>query len=190
MKWGIADSSAQQGPMGSAQQYSQSFQRPLERSWPGNLRVLPWRCTLSTISLLKHQITKEKVGWDSDNQNSQLRQLCQAEGTLSLPFHISVEGKTLKSALPCGKLKVNPSQLTFHPICTTAPSALLSNWLWGGTWRLFPVWFIRQESTWIDSAYSSRILPTPVLLPREFHGQRSMMGYSPRGRKSWTWLSE
>ena len=25
--------------------------------------------------------------------------------------------------------------------------------------------------------------PTPVLLPGESHGQRSMVGYSPRGRK-------
>ena len=25
--------------------------------------------------------------------------------------------------------------------------------------------------------------PTPVLLPGEFHGQRSLVGYSPRGRK-------
>ena len=25
--------------------------------------------------------------------------------------------------------------------------------------------------------------PTPVVLPREFHGQRSLSGYSPQGRK-------
>ena len=25
--------------------------------------------------------------------------------------------------------------------------------------------------------------PTPVFLPREFHGQRSLMGYSPQGHK-------
>ena len=25
-------------------------------------------------------------------------------------------------------------------------------------------------------------------LPREFHGQRSLVGYSPQGRKSWTRL--
>ena len=28
-------------------------------------------------------------------------------------------------------------------------------------------------------------LPTPVLLPGEFHGQRSLLGYSPWGRKEW-----
>ena len=28
--------------------------------------------------------------------------------------------------------------------------------------------------------------PTPVFLPGESHGQRSLVGYSPRGRKSWT----
>ena len=26
-------------------------------------------------------------------------------------------------------------------------------------------------------------LPTPVFLPRKFHGQRSLVGYSPWGRK-------
>ena len=26
-------------------------------------------------------------------------------------------------------------------------------------------------------------LPTPVFLPQEFHGQRSLVGYSPRGHK-------
>ena len=29
---------------------------------------------------------------------------------------------------------------------------------------------------------------TPVFLPGESHGQRSLMGYSPWGHKSWTWL--
>ena len=31
--------------------------------------------------------------------------------------------------------------------------------------------------------------PTPVFLPRESHGQRSLTGYSPWGCKSWTQLS-
>ena len=32
--------------------------------------------------------------------------------------------------------------------------------------------------------------PTPVLLPRESHGQRSLAGHSPWSHKSWTWLSD
>ena len=31
---------------------------------------------------------------------------------------------------------------------------------------------------------------TPVFLPGESYGQRSLAGYSPRGRKSWTRLSD
>ena len=27
--------------------------------------------------------------------------------------------------------------------------------------------------------------PTPVFLPRKFHGRRSLMGYVPQGRKEW-----
>ena len=33
-------------------------------------------------------------------------------------------------------------------------------------------------------------LPTPVYLPGEFHGQRSLVGYSPWGHKNWTRLSD
>ena len=32
--------------------------------------------------------------------------------------------------------------------------------------------------------------PTPVFLPGESHGQRSMVGYSPWGSNSWTWLND
>ena len=32
--------------------------------------------------------------------------------------------------------------------------------------------------------------PTPVFLPGEFHGQRSLAGYSPWGHKSWTWFRD
>ena len=32
--------------------------------------------------------------------------------------------------------------------------------------------------------------PTPVFLPGEFHGQRNLVGYSPRIAKSWTRLSD
>ena len=32
--------------------------------------------------------------------------------------------------------------------------------------------------------------PTRVLLPGEFHGQRSLVGYSPRVAKIWTLLSD
>ena len=32
--------------------------------------------------------------------------------------------------------------------------------------------------------------PTPVFLPGESHGQRSLAGYSPWGRKSCTWLKQ
>ena len=36
---------------------------------------------------------------------------------------------------------------------------------------------------------SQKRQPTPVFFPGEFHGQRSLEGYSPRGRKSQTQLS-
>ena len=37
---------------------------------------------------------------------------------------------------------------------------------------------------WVSKIpWRSKWQPTPVFLPREFHGQRSLTGYSPRGHK-------
>ena len=38
------------------------------------------------------------------------------------------------------------------------------------------VWSLGQEDPW-----RREWLPTPVLLHREFHGERNLMGYSPWG---------
>ena len=37
--------------------------------------------------------------------------------------------------------------------------------------------------------WNSKWQPTPVFLPENFHGQRSLAGYSPQAAKSWTRLS-
>ena len=44
------------------------------------------------------------------------------------------------------------------------------------------------QETWVQSLggedpLEKGMVPTPVLLPREFHGQRNLAGYSPCGRK-------
>ena len=53
-----------------------------------------------------------------------------------------------------------------------------------------PARFLGQEDPW-----RRKWLPTPVVLPGEFHGQRSMAGYNPWGHKELDtteqlWLSE
>ena len=45
----------------------------------------------------------------------------------------------------------------------------------------------RQE-TWVlslgwEDPWRREWKPTPIFLPGEFHGQRSLVGYSPRGHK-------
>ena len=41
-----------------------------------------------------------------------------------------------------------------------------------------------------DIFYRRKWRPTPVLLPGESHGQRSLVGYSPRDHKCQTLLSD
>ena len=43
----------------------------------------------------------------------------------------------------------------------------------------------RVRSLGWEFLWRSQWLPTPVFLPGEFHGQRSVVGYSPWGRKEW-----
>ena len=46
------------------------------------------------------------------------------------------------------------------------------------------------ELNWTEYMYIRRAWqPTPVFLPGESHGQKSLASYSPWGRKSWTLLS-
>ena len=45
-----------------------------------------------------------------------------------------------------------------------------------------------MQETWFDSwagktPWRREWQPIPVFLPREFQGQRNLVGYSPRGRK-------
>ena len=47
------------------------------------------------------------------------------------------------------------------------------------------VWSLGQEDP-----LEKEMAPTPVLLPEKFHGQRSLVGYSPWVAKSWTRLSD
>ena len=47
------------------------------------------------------------------------------------------------------------------------------------------VWSLRR-----DNPLEKEWQPTPVFLPGEFHGQRSLVGYSAWGPKTWTWLSD
>ena len=53
----------------------------------------------------------------------------------------------------------------------------------------------RCKKTWVwslgwEDALEEGMAPTPVFLPGESHGQRTLVGYSPWGRKSQTWLSD
>ena len=52
-----------------------------------------------------------------------------------------------------------------------------------------------MQETWVQSLgwedpWRSKWLPTPVLLPGEFHGQRSLMAYRPWITKNRTQLSD
>ena len=46
-----------------------------------------------------------------------------------------------------------------------------------------------QSLGWEDSL-EKEWQPTPIFLPGQFHGERSLVVYSPSGCKSWIWLSK
>ena len=51
-----------------------------------------------------------------------------------------------------------------------------------------------MQETWVlflgqEDPLGKEMATTPVLLPGESHGQRSLAGYSPWGHKSWRGLS-
>ena len=56
---------------------------------------------------------------------------------------------------------------------------------------------LETQEMWVQSLgqktpWRRKWQPTPVFLPGEFHGQRSLEGYSPGDHRelSWTWLSK
>ena len=49
--------------------------------------------------------------------------------------------------------------------------------------RLPAMWEARVRSLGREDPWRRKWQPTPVLLPGKFHGRRSLVGYSPRGRK-------
>ena len=50
------------------------------------------------------------------------------------------------------------------------------------------MWDTQVPSLGWEGSLEKEWLPTPVFLPREFYGQRSLAGYSPWGCKENSWL--
>ena len=56
--------------------------------------------------------------------------------------------------------------------------------------RLFTNWATREDDPWVENVSLSRKWqPPPECLLGEFHGQRSLVGYCPRGHEESDWLT-
>jgi len=82
-------------------------------------------------------------------------------------------------AMPDIKVRFRFSSFPFWSISSNIITAVLE-------WHLkrLPA----MQETWVQSLggkipWRRKWQPTPVLLPRESHGRRSLVGYSPRGHK-------
>ena len=111
---------------------------------------------------------------------------------------LAVQG-TLKSLLHNSKAAVLQHSGFFivklsHANMTTGKTIAL-------TIQMLHYWLSAKEfacnasDTWFDSwvrkiPWRRKWQPTPVFLPGESQGQRSLAGYSPWGHKSWTRLSD
>ena len=71
------------------------------------------------------------------------------------------------------------------------PSFLNSRLPWWHRWQRICLQYGRPGfDSWVGKIPWGRELPTPVFWPGEFHGQRSLAGYTVHGvTKSWTGLS-
>ena len=49
--------------------------------------------------------------------------------------------------------------------------------------NLLAMWDTQVQSLGSEDPWRKKWLPTPVFLPREFQGQRNLVGYSPWGCK-------
>ena len=63
---------------------------------------------------------------------------------------------------------------------------------WSGipiSWKLFQFVLIHTVKGFsvLKISWRRKWLPTAVFLPREFHGQRSLVGYSPQGHPHFLW---
>ena len=69
-------------------------------------------------------------------------------------------------------------------ICWARSESLYSVWL--RQQRIYPQCGRPGFDPWVGKIpWRREWLPTPVLLPGEFHGQRTLAGYSPWGHKEW-----
>ena len=95
--------------------------------------------------------------------------LCSQSRILRLAIHyVRVSGHLWLSLTSC---------LPFSPVILCKPQIIQ----------------VRDQCLVLSGAYfiwRRKWQPTPVFLPRESHGQRSLAGYSPRGHESHTRLSD
>ena len=107
---------------------------------------------------------------------------------------------TIPSPLPCFIFHANIYFTYFTRVCS-CPSwnfcpqgAIIFHMLRVGTWEALLWWPSSKESScqcrrckfslWVTKIpWRRKWQPTPVFLPGEFHGQRSLVGYSPWSRK-------
>ena len=63
--------------------------------------------------------------------------------------------------------------------------------LWLSWLRIHLQWWRPGFNPWVGKiSWRREWLPIPVFLPGEFHGQRSLAGYSPWSHKGWTRLND
>ena len=93
----------------------------------------------------------------------------ELDTTEQLHFHFS---------LSCiGEVKSNPLQ------CSCLENPRDSGAWWAAIYGVAQSWTWLKRLSSSSSSSRRKWQPTPVFLPGEFHGQRSLVGYSPWGRK-------
>ena len=109
-----------------------------------------------------------------------------------VPWHLARDRGLGKPPPPVGA--IHQRALMGHPCLKEVLGAVLSLWLaydpkqkhsqWLRWYRICLQCRGPRFDSWVGKIpWRRKWLPTPVFLPRESHGQRTLVGYSPWGRK-------
>ena len=157
-------------------------------TWPWT-EYLPWKASLFSYQSFVHNISlASSLQLRGQHRSKRKTVGMKEEKPISCSMHIIVVA-SFTSEQPKKLMVVLPTWTSFVSCLSMRPSItqvvlVVKNLLANAGGIEMWVWSLDQEDP-LATHSRRKWLPTPVFLPGESHRQRSLVGYSPWGRKEW-----